>query len=166
MRKNNRAARAAHFLVQFFDVVCQTTTWNFHIWASDGNASPQQKISHSLPLHENHSCQASESTLRQVCTTWPTWNNRLTLNLTRSSILMWRYLCNSRLSFLNSLVVCVRLHLPIVYQDGRNDFNRPFQNNLWPVFQSEAKDNLEITYSAWCLILGKVGINRDAVTRF
>ena len=25
-RKNNRAARAARFLVQFFDVVCQTTT--------------------------------------------------------------------------------------------------------------------------------------------
>ena len=29
--KNNRAARAARFLVQFFDVVCQTTTSDFHI---------------------------------------------------------------------------------------------------------------------------------------
>ena len=28
MRKNNRAARAARTQVQFFDVVCQTTTWN------------------------------------------------------------------------------------------------------------------------------------------
>ena len=27
--KNNRAARAARFLVQFFDVVCQITTWKF-----------------------------------------------------------------------------------------------------------------------------------------
>ena len=26
MRKNNHAARAARFLVQFFDVVCQTIT--------------------------------------------------------------------------------------------------------------------------------------------
>ena len=26
MRKNNRAARAARSLVEFFDVVCQTTT--------------------------------------------------------------------------------------------------------------------------------------------
>jgi len=29
MRKNNRAARAARTLEQFFDVVCQMTTWNF-----------------------------------------------------------------------------------------------------------------------------------------
>ena len=28
-RKNNRAARAARFLVQFFDVACQTMTYNF-----------------------------------------------------------------------------------------------------------------------------------------
>ena len=31
MRKNNRAARAARFMVQFFDEVCSSTTWNFHI---------------------------------------------------------------------------------------------------------------------------------------
>ena len=31
MKKNNRAARAARFLLQCFDVVWQTTTWNFHI---------------------------------------------------------------------------------------------------------------------------------------
>ena len=29
--KNNRAARAARTLVQFFDVVCQMTTWKFQI---------------------------------------------------------------------------------------------------------------------------------------
>ena len=29
MKKNNDDARAARFLVQCFDVVCQTTTWNF-----------------------------------------------------------------------------------------------------------------------------------------
>ena len=31
MRKNSRAARAARTLIQFFDVVCQMTTWNFQI---------------------------------------------------------------------------------------------------------------------------------------
>ena len=39
MKKNNRATRAARSLVHFFDVVCQTTTWNFQIGASDDNAS-------------------------------------------------------------------------------------------------------------------------------
>ena len=41
-KKYNRAVRAARFLVQGFDIVCQTTTWNFHIWGSDENASSQQ----------------------------------------------------------------------------------------------------------------------------
>ena len=41
MKKNNRAARAALFLVHCFVVVCQTTTWNFHIWGSDDNGSSQ-----------------------------------------------------------------------------------------------------------------------------
>ena len=59
MRKNNRAARAARFLVQFLDVVCQTRTRNFQICVSDDNASPQQLIFHSLRLHEYHSCQTS-----------------------------------------------------------------------------------------------------------
>ena len=31
MRKNNRATRVARTLVEFSDVVCQTTTWNFEI---------------------------------------------------------------------------------------------------------------------------------------
>ena len=44
MRQKKRATRAGRILEQFFDVVCQMTTWNFHIWASDDNASPQQKI--------------------------------------------------------------------------------------------------------------------------
>ena len=36
---DNRAARVARFLVQFFDVVRQTISWNY--WSSDDNASPQ-----------------------------------------------------------------------------------------------------------------------------
>ena len=44
INKNNRAARAARFLVQFFDGVCQTTTWNFQTRDSD---DPYQKKSNS-----------------------------------------------------------------------------------------------------------------------
>ena len=104
MKKSNRAARAARFLVQCFDVVCQRTTWNFHIWGSVDNASSQQSIFFSLPLHENHSYQASESVLRLFCTTWSTWNNRKRLSLTQSSILMRRFPCSCRRSFLRSLL--------------------------------------------------------------
>ena len=75
MRKNNCAACAARFSVQFFGAVGQTTQLNFHISGSGNNVSPQQLIFHSLPLHENHSYGASERTLCLLCTMWPTWNN-------------------------------------------------------------------------------------------
>ena len=68
-KKNNRAARAARFLVQFFDIVCQTTTSNFHFLGSHDNANPQQYIFHTLPSHEDHLCQTGESVLRLLCTT-------------------------------------------------------------------------------------------------
>ena len=54
---------------------------------------------------KRHWCQASESAPRLFCITWPTWSNRKTLNLTHSSILMWRLCCSSRRSFLNSLLI-------------------------------------------------------------
>ena len=41
VRKNNRAARAARTLVQFFDVVCQMTTWDFQKGLND-NVDTQQ----------------------------------------------------------------------------------------------------------------------------
>ena len=90
IRKNNRAALAARFLRQFFDVVGQTSTWNFHIRGSDENSKPQQQTFHSLPLRQSHSRQASESALCLFCTTSWTWNNRERLNLTQSSISNWR----------------------------------------------------------------------------
>ena len=40
---------------------------------------------------------------RLFCTTWSTWNNRKTLNLTQSSALMWSFRCSRRRSFLMSL---------------------------------------------------------------
>ena len=58
-----------------------------------------------LPLHENHSWQACDFTLRPFSTTWPSWNNRRTLNSTQSFILKWPFCCRSRRSFLNSLII-------------------------------------------------------------
>ena len=38
--RNNRAARVARFLVQFFDVaISPPNYWNFHFWGSDDIAS-------------------------------------------------------------------------------------------------------------------------------
>ena len=54
----------------------------------------------SLPLNENHSCQASKSALHLFCTTRPT-------NLMQSSISMIHFGCSSCHSFFNS---------PIMYQ--------------------------------------------------
>ena len=42
MRKNDRAARAARTLVEFFDVVCQMTTWNFEVKGFSDNVNTQQ----------------------------------------------------------------------------------------------------------------------------
>ena len=63
----------------------------------------------SLPLHQNHSYQASESALCLFCTTWSTWNNRKRLNLTQSSILVRRFPCSCRRSFLSSLLLSFKL---------------------------------------------------------
>ena len=41
MRKNNRAARAARTLEEFFDVVCQTPTWNFQIYGFNDHVNTQ-----------------------------------------------------------------------------------------------------------------------------
>ena len=87
---------------------------NFMIWSAKGHETifeiltttrhrTEPKIFHSLPLQENHSCQASESALRLFCTTWPTWNGRKTLNLTQISLLMWRFRCSRRRGILKSL---------------------------------------------------------------
>ena len=98
MRKINRAARAARFLVQIFDI---SARWRRQILiCSDGNASSQQLMFHSLPLNENYSCQTSESIIGLFCTKCPTWNNRKALNLiTQTSILKWGFRDSSRRSF-------------------------------------------------------------------
>ena len=95
MRKINRAAR---FLAQIFDI---SARWRRQILiCSDGNASSQQLMFHSLPLNENHSCRTSESIIGLFCSKCPTWNNRKALNLiTQTSILKWGFRDSSRRSF-------------------------------------------------------------------
>ena len=46
--------------------------------------------------------------LRFFRTTWSTWSNGKTINLTQKSILMWRFRCGSRHSLLNSQVCLSR----------------------------------------------------------
>ena len=83
-------------------------------------------VFHSFPLHETgHLCQASKSTLRLFCTMWWTWNNRKRLNLTQSSILMGRFRCSCRRSFLNSLIGSLRNYNN---DDIKNDINL----HIWP----------------------------------
>jgi len=66
MRKNNRAARAAPFLVEIFDI---SARWRRQVLiSSDGNASSQLLMFHSLRLNENRSCQTSESIIGLFCT--------------------------------------------------------------------------------------------------
>ena len=71
----------------------QMTTWSFQIWGFDHNVSPQLEIFHSLRMREIHWCQSSKM--------WPTCN-RVTLNITQSSILMWRVSFSSCHSFLRT----------------------------------------------------------------
>ena len=65
----------------------------------DDNAS-----SHSLPLYENHSRHSRERILCAFRTTWPTFNNRKTLELLQSSKLKRRFCRFNRRRFSNSQI--------------------------------------------------------------
>ena len=108
MKKNNRAARAACFLIPCFD---RRSLPHDHVKFSYLKFWRQRELAavnlSLFPLHESSSYQTSESAAHLFCTTWSTWNNRKRLNLTQSSILMWRFCCSCRRSFLNSLVKSV-----------------------------------------------------------
>ena len=81
-------------------------------------------ISKYFILSFNMKTFRAEQANRLFCTTWSTWNNRKTLNLTQSSCLKWRFRCSSRRSFLNSLLY-IRLQVKpkstFIYYYGEND---------------------------------------------
>ena len=90
----------------WWNVLTQCAKWLREIFIFEVLSTTRARSSKSLtlcPLHENHSYQANESAVHLFCTTWSTWNNRRRLNLTWSSILMWRFRRSCRRSFLNSL---------------------------------------------------------------
>ena len=80
MGKNNRAARAARILVQFLDVACQKTTWNFQMqrepaevyksfifWLFMKIIRPNQMKGHfaDFEQHDKHEIIADRSTYRK-----------------------------------------------------------------------------------------------------
>ena len=74
MRKNNRVPRAARFSDVWRSLPNDEVKFSYlRFWRQRDTAAVN--LVHSLPLHENHSCQASESALRLFCTTWPIKNN-------------------------------------------------------------------------------------------
>lgn len=78
-----------------FDVVFETTTTRSH-----------SRKSFLVRLHDMKSIRSDQ--VKGHCsylTTWPTWIICKTLNLLRSSISMWRFLCNSRRRFPKSLML-------------------------------------------------------------
>ena len=83
VRENNRATRAARFLVQFFDVVYQTTTWNLHIWGFSNRARRSKLFILCLYVE---TIRAKQATLSLSCTKWPTRNNLKTFNPAQSCI--------------------------------------------------------------------------------
>ena len=81
MKKNDRAARVARFLVQCFDVVCQTTTGNFHIRELKKLRRQLQgkrliktelyvKLSLLRLFHVDHVVQNRRSALSLACHEW------------------------------------------------------------------------------------------------
>ena len=89
IKKNNRAARAARRFPEIFIFEVLTSTRTVAINLSFFTFTWKPFV---------------PSAPRLFYTTWSTWNNRETLNLTQSSILKWRFRRRSRRSFLNSRV--------------------------------------------------------------
>ena len=117
MRKNNRATRAARFLVQFstWSAERRSEIFSFEVLTTTRAVSCKPFIL-CLYVKAIRAKLAKVRTVRLLCTTWPTWKNRKTFNPTQSSILMRRFRYGSRLSFLNSLTPFSEV----------NSFIRPF----------------------------------------
>ena len=101
MRKNNRVARAARFLLQFLTKPAKRRREIFVFEVLTKTRANSGKC-HSLPLHENHSCYSSERILRLFRSTWQEWSSCNAFNRLQTPILNWRFHFSSRCSFLNS----------------------------------------------------------------
>ena len=130
-RKNYRAGRMAHFLVQCFQPrskalssshAASLAPFGVGRWKTLGTRLQcwGRLLNGDVRQHEPAPANLSFfaiswkpfvpskryfAQLRLFCTTWPTWNNRKTLSLTQSSVLTQHFRCSSRRSFLNSPIV-------------------------------------------------------------
>ena len=76
MKKNNRAARAALSLWEFFDVICQMTTWKFKIWGVPSIMPKIPEISVGIQMERSVSV-SSDRNIRDHLWRWSTyfgWN--------------------------------------------------------------------------------------------
>ena len=100
MKKNNRAARAARFLVQCLDVVCQTTTREISIFEVLTTTRARSSKCFIVCFYMKTISAKQVQVARHIfCTAFPTWNDHRSLNLTQSSILMSPFRCSCRHSF-------------------------------------------------------------------
>ena len=116
MRKNNRAARAPRFLVQFFDVVYQMTTWIFifEVLKTTQTGSCKSFIL-CLYVKTIRGIRAKRAKVHFTCFLQRGKHGIITKHSTKtqSSILMWRCRCSNRRSFLNSPIYAANhLDLP------------------------------------------------------
>ena len=127
-RKNYRAGRMAHFLVQCFQPRSKGLSSSHTLWGGE-TKDPGNEVAMLWGRLLNGDVRQREPPpanlsffaiswkpfvpskryfvqLRLFCTTWSTWNNRKTLNLTQSSMILTQHFrCSSRRSFLNSPIV-------------------------------------------------------------
>ena len=104
MKKNNRAACAARFLVQYFEVVCQTTSQReifiFEVLTTTGARSSK---SFTLCLYMK-TIRAKQAKVHSAYFVRRDQHGIIAKDLTQSSILLWRFPCSCRRSFLNPLI--------------------------------------------------------------
>ena len=96
MRKADRAARAARTLIEFFDVVCQMTTWNFQIYGFNDNVNAQQQIIQSLHLILRRFYQSNCSVICQQYRMRPKCKNRKIVTNAQMFVSRRRFLSGSR----------------------------------------------------------------------
>ena len=101
--KNNRAARAARTLIQFFDVVCQMT-WNFQIKGFNDNVNTQQQIFHSLYFLQRRFYQSISRVLGQKQGMRGRSKINQIVSISQMFIFKWRFRCRCRRCCLSSLL--------------------------------------------------------------
>ena len=132
MRKIIVLHHRARLLVQCFNAVCQTMVRNVQFWSTDENAA----VNLSFFVF---TWKPFIPRKRLFCTTWSTWNNRKTLNLTQSSALMWSFRCSRRRSFLSPRFQSFRVGAGVF--DHRNMNSRRLVNSY---------DSMS-SFFLWCL---------------